>query len=43
MLQEEQRTAGRGGKSYDLTRIDHLAAALILQSWLQAPDSGQPP
>ena len=43
MLQEEQRTAGRGGKSHDLTKIDHLAAALILQSWLQAPDSGQQP
>jgi putative Holliday junction resolvase len=43
MLQEEQRPARRGGKSHDLTKIDHLAAALILQSWLQAPDSGQPP
>jgi putative Holliday junction resolvase len=43
MLQEEQRTARRGGKSHDLIKIDHLAAALILQSWLQAPDSGQPP
>jgi putative Holliday junction resolvase len=43
MLQEEQRNAGRGSKSRDLTKIDHLAAALILQSWLQAPDSGQQP
>jgi putative Holliday junction resolvase len=27
----------------DLTKIDHLAAALILQSWLDQPALGQAP
>ena len=27
----------------DLTKIDHLAAALILQSWLDQPDLGEQP
>ena len=31
-----------GGK-IDLTKIDHLAAALILQSWLDQPNLGQQP
>lgn len=33
---------GKGGR-VDLTKIDHLAAALILQSWLEEPTLGQQP
>ena len=36
------REAGEGGR-VDLTKIDHLAAALILQSWLDDPSLGQTP
>jgi putative Holliday junction resolvase len=31
------------GRSHDLTKIDHIAAALILQSWLNDPTLGQQP
>ena len=31
------------GNKIDLTKIDHLAAALILQSWLDQPNLGQQP
>jgi putative Holliday junction resolvase len=34
-----ERQSGR----IDLTKIDHLAAALILQSWLDQPTLGQNP
>jgi len=39
------RDAGLGeqGSRVDLTKIDHLAAALILQSWLDQPALGQRP
>ncbi|MDG2019199.1 MAG: Holliday junction resolvase RuvX [Porticoccaceae bacterium] len=39
------REAGssREGGKVDLTKIDHLAAALILQSWLDQPSLGQKP
>jgi putative Holliday junction resolvase len=39
------REAGFGKKSskIDLTKIDHLAATLILQSWLDQPNLGQQP
>jgi len=30
-------------KGQDLTQIDHLAAALILKSWLESPELGQSP
>lgn len=43
MLHEEQRSHGRKSKMSDLTRIDHLAAALILQSWFENPELGQLP
>mgnify|MGYP003740377713 FL=1 len=43
MLREQQRDSRRQGKLSDLTKIDHLAAALILQSWLEHPDLGTPP
>ena len=33
---------GESGR-VDLTKIDHLAAALILQSWLDQPELGQQP
>ena len=43
MLQEEQRSGARKGKISDLTKIDHLAAALILQTWLENPHLGKSP
>jgi len=43
MLQEEQRSGARKGKMSDLTKIDHLAAALILQIWLENPHLGKSP
>ena len=43
MIQEEQRSGSRKGKIVDLTKIDHLAAALILQTWLENPDLGKSP
>ena len=30
-------------RTHDLTKIDHIAAALILQSWLNDPSLGQQP
>jgi putative Holliday junction resolvase len=43
VLLEEQHSSGRKGKMSDLTKIDHLAAALILQSWLDSPELGEEP
>ena len=43
MLHEEQRSHERKSKMSDLTRIDHLAAALILQSWFENSELGQLP
>ena len=43
MLQEEQRSGARKGKMSDLTKIDHLAAALLLQTWLENPHLGKSP
>ena len=48
MLREQQvshRTRGTkgNGKSHDLTKIDHIAASLILQSWLENPGLGETP
>ena len=39
------RDAGHGseGGKIDLTKVDHLAATLILQSWLDQPSLGQRP
>ena len=34
---------GTEGGKVDLTKVDHLAAALILQSWLDQPSLGQQP
>ncbi|MDG1694207.1 MAG: Holliday junction resolvase RuvX [Porticoccaceae bacterium] len=36
-------SSNREGNKIDLTKIDHLAAALILQSWLDQPNLGQRP
>jgi putative Holliday junction resolvase len=36
-------SSNREGNKIDLTKIDHLAAALILQSWLDQPNLGQQP
>jgi RNase H-fold protein (predicted Holliday junction resolvase) len=43
IIHQEQRSCGRKTRAQDLTKIDHLAAALILQGWLQAPELGQKP
>ena len=38
----EMDSKSKGGK-IDLTKVDHLAAALIVQSWLDQPSLGQQP
>ncbi|MGB1403079.1 MAG: Holliday junction resolvase RuvX [Porticoccaceae bacterium] len=43
IVYQHQRGSGRKSRTQDLTKIDHLAAALILQGWLQAPELGQKP
>ena len=43
IVHQQQRGNGRKARASDLTKIDHLAAALILQGWLQAPELGQKP
>lgn len=43
IIQQEQRNGDRKARTQDSTKIDHLAAALILQGWLQAPELGQKP
>jgi putative Holliday junction resolvase len=41
-LIREEHNEGKKGRT-DLTKIDHLAAALILQSWLDQPTLGKAP
>lgn len=36
-------SSNKKSNKIDLTKIDHLAAALILQSWLDQPNLGQQP
>jgi len=44
MLREQQEVSkSRKGKTHDLTKIDHIAASLILQSWLENPEFGSKP
>ena len=43
IVHQQMLGSGRTAKVHDLTKIDHLAAALILQGWLQAPELGQKP
>jgi len=38
-----EQSGRQQGRSHDLTKIDHIAAALILQSWLNDPTLGQQP
>jgi len=38
-----EQSGRQQGRTHDLTKIDHIAAALILQSWLNDPSLGQQP
>jgi putative Holliday junction resolvase len=38
-----EQAGNQKGRSHDLTKIDHIAASLILQSWLDDPGLGQQP
>ncbi len=40
-LLREQSQNGQRGRTDDLTKIDHIAAALILQSWLDDQSLGR--
>jgi putative Holliday junction resolvase len=41
--QHEGAARSRKGKSHDLTKIDHIAASLILQGWFENPEIAQQP
>jgi putative Holliday junction resolvase len=41
LIEDRQSNTRKRGKVPDLTSIDHLAAALILQRWLDCPELGQ--
>jgi putative Holliday junction resolvase len=43
LTSREAKMLGREQGTQDLTKIDHLAASLILQSWLDCPESGVAP
>ncbi len=43
LTSREAKTIGRDQGHQDLTKIDHIAASLILQSWLDSPTIGCPP
>ena len=43
LTSREAKMLGREQGSYDLTKIDHIAASLILQSWLDCPAIGKAP
>ncbi len=43
LTSREAKSMGREQGNQDLTKIDHVAAALILQSWLDSPSIGSPP
>ena len=43
LTSREAKMLGREQGSYDLTNIDHIAASLILQSWLDCPEIGTAP
>ena len=43
LTSREAKTLGREQGSNDITKIDHIAAALILQSWLDCPTIGTAP
>ena len=39
----EAKMLGREQGTQDITKIDHIAASLILQSWLDSPELGSAP
>ena len=43
LTSREAKSMGREQGNQDLTKIDHVAAALIFQSWLDSPSIGSPP
>jgi putative Holliday junction resolvase len=43
LTSREAKMLGREQGTQDLTKIDHLAASLILQSWLDCPEIGTAP
>jgi len=43
LTSREAKMLGREQGTQDLTKIDHIAASLILQSWLDSPDIGSAP
>lgn len=43
LTSREAKMLGREQGTQDLTKIDHIAASLILQSWLDCPDIGSAP
>ncbi len=43
LTSREAKMLGREQGTQDLTKIDHIAASLILQSWLNSPEIGTLP
>jgi|TARA_B110000908_G_C10212597_1_gene431041 putative Holliday junction resolvase len=43
LTSREAKSIGRDQGTQDLTKIDHIAASLILQSWLDTPSIGSAP
>ena len=43
LTSREAKMLGREQGTQDLTKIDHIAASLILQSWLDCPELGAAP
>jgi putative Holliday junction resolvase len=43
LTSREAKMLGREQGTQDLTKIDHIAASLILQSWLDCPKIGTTP
>ena len=43
LTSREAKSIGRDQGTQDLTKIDHIAASLILQSWLDTPSIGCAP
>jgi putative holliday junction resolvase len=43
LTSREAKSIGRQQGYQDLTKIDHVAASLIVQSWLDSPSIGSPP
>lgn len=43
LTSREAKMLGREQGTQDITKIDHIAASLILQSWLDSPELGSAP